>query len=139
MRRFLSWIVAAGLEYLLMGLISLAAGFAVGVFGSIRQLGQTMFWIVVVLGGGTVLSVFTWLLWMGNGLIVTASQAIKPSAKGTRYIVIGTLNIGMYAFLIWATAIGAMRGASLIAEILCLICAIVFLIAAHLAVGSGET
>lgn len=131
MKRLLSWVVAVVLEYILMIIVSFAAALTARAFNSIGQLSEGLFWLAVILGGTTVLGIFFWIVTVGNGAVVAASEKICPSNKGARYIVIGTLFIAFYGFLLWGTYIGAARGVSMLAEIVCIINAIVFLLIAH--------
>ena len=102
MKRLLSWIVMTVLEYLMLIAVSFVVSLIIRAFHSIGQLSEGLFWAVVILGGGTVLGVVGSLVFLGNGLVVAASEGICNSRRGTRYIVLSTLIFGMYGFLIYA-------------------------------------
>lgn len=87
LRRFLSWIVL----YLISCLISLLTSFVVGVgfyiLDLVNELSTFLKLIIYLFGGTTFLSFIFLPVYYGSFLTVSASEAVKNSRKGLRYIV----------------------------------------------------
>ena len=107
MRRFLSWVVL----YLICCLTSLveavACKFGAYLLYLVNEL--SVFWRLVayLFGGVTFLSIITLPIHYGSYFSFSASEAIAPSKKGTRYIV---FSVYMLIISVIYTILEAMNG-----------------------------
>lgn len=109
MKRFLSWFVLVLCAYVFRVIISWFFIFALWLFDKIYGFSEVLFWVLVVLEGSGALIITIAALFYGSQLVVKASEAVKPSVGGTRYVVVGVLHIVVYGLLLLTLAAGVSR------------------------------
>nr|DAF83343.1 MAG TPA: hypothetical protein [Caudoviricetes sp.] len=109
MKRVLSWIVAGLCTWAFRFVTYLLFALALWILGKMYSFSEVLFWVFVILEGTTVLGISIWLIIVGSKLVVTASQSVWKSVKGTRYTVIGILNIVVYGLNLCALIAGTAR------------------------------
>lgn len=109
MKRFLSWFVLVLCAYVFRVIISWFFIFALWLFDKIYGFSEVLFWVLVVLEGSGALMITIAALFYGSQLVVKASEAVKPSVGGTRYVVVGVLHIVVYGLLLLTLAAGVSR------------------------------
>ena len=87
MKRILSWVVLYLISVIISLLTSLVVGVAGYVLGLVSELNTFLQIAIYILGGTTFLSLVFAPVYYGTMLTVFACEAIRPSKKGTRYIV----------------------------------------------------
>jgi hypothetical protein len=107
MKRFLSWVVL----YLISVIVSLVASLVVGIgyylLGLVSELDTLWRIATYLLGGSAFLGFIFAPAYYGAFLSVLASEAIKPTKKGTRYCVLSILMLISNAIYI---IVGAIQG-----------------------------
>lgn len=97
MKRFLSWAVAWAGAWLFRVVAYWFFTLLIFIFHKMYSLSEALFWVCLILGGSTVLSICGIGIVLGSQLVISGSQAVRKSAKGTRYTVLGICNIAVYA------------------------------------------
>lgn len=133
MKRFLSWIVAAVGEYIVLILIELGVRLVGMVFSELHRLSPILYYAALFFGGLTVLGILIGIVFYGSGIAVALSEKIFPSSRGMRYIVIGLLWVFWFGFILIGYAVGYVRGGSIAENIASLIAAIVYVIFGYFA------
>lgn len=102
MRRFLSWIVLCAVSLLVEIVLSMAVRLGWYVVGLIGKLGTLLQIIVILFAGTSILSFFVFPVSYGMILALKASEAVCPTRKGTRYVLLGVsmLVIDLLCFFI---------------------------------------
>ena len=127
MRRFLSWIVLYILNFIFYILEFYVWRIAVSLFSGLYASSRAIFFVVLFLGGGELLlGLIYYAIFYGGDLVIRASQGTWRSRNGTRYKVVGVLNIITYAAFIALVIYGGAAGAPLIVNILAYLTMIVF-------------
>ena len=109
MKRALSWLVAFLCTWVFRTIIYWLFALALLILNKMYSFREVLFWVFVILEGTTVLSISIWLIIAGSKLVISASQAVWKSVKGTRYTVIGILNIVVYGLSLIALLAGTAR------------------------------
>ncbi len=110
MKRILSWIVLIVIGYVVSLLTSLVMGLGAYVLSLIDGLNTLLKILIYLFGGATLLSIILAPIYYGSMLAVPASEAVKESKKGTRYIVYSVYNlIASIAFIIMGFLQGEFR------------------------------
>lgn len=138
MKRFLSWVVLYFLSNVLFLLIEIAFKIVLLIVTKM-SFGEVLFWIVLIGGGGSILSAVTLGAFAGSSWITELTEKICPSKKGKRYIVLGTIFIIWYAWMIYYS-IGKHTGLVLAVQIVsCLVCIIASVVIFIAGYKRGET
>ena len=91
MKRFLSWLTLIGcyIAFCLIASLDMALlGYIAGLY---YQLSAFLKLIVIIVGGSFILGIALAPLWYGIPLTYSASEAVCPSKRGDRYVVMGVL------------------------------------------------
>ncbi len=93
MKRFLSWLALVGC-YIIFGIIlSLDMELLAYIVNLYSQLSAFLKLVIIIFGGSTIVGFALAPLFYGVSLSYAASEAICPSKKGARYIIVGILII----------------------------------------------
>jgi len=114
MKRILSWIVMAGIMIIVMNLVAIVVKLVLRGIYMIMDLSEALFWIILLLGGGSVIIGVIFGLIAMSGLAVHASEAVYPSARGGRYTAFGAVMVVLYGA---ALVIGIVNHAGPVANI----------------------
>lgn len=106
MKRVLSWFVLAACAYVAMLLYGLIMSLAMILFGMIHNSSAVVFWVIVILLGSVVLSLFGFLLYLFSHICVKASDSVCRSDTGRRYKVTGILIAAYNILLLIGLAVG---------------------------------
>lgn len=93
MKRFLSWLTLIGCYIAFCFIVSLDMRLLAYIAGLYGQLSAFLKLIVIIVGGSFILGLALAPLWYGVPLTYTASEAVCPSKRGDRYIVVGVLIV----------------------------------------------
>ena len=93
MRRFLSWVVLYLASCLTNIIMFVVLSIAAYLFGLIDTLNMFLRILIYIIGGSTLLTLIFFPIHYGSILTVSASEAIKESKKGTRYILFGIIML----------------------------------------------
>lgn len=133
MKRFLSWVVLFLLSDVLFALIEVALKLVLWVVAKM-SIGEVLFWIVLIGGGGGVLSAVLYGAFAGAAGITELTERICPSKKGARYFVFGTVFVIWYIWQI-VRFIGSVSGivlaVQIVAAVVCIIASIVIFAAGY--------
>lgn len=112
MKRFCSWIILLVFTYIARLLLGLVITLTTWILGKISDLSSVIYWIIIILYGGSILSFIIYLFFGGAYLIVHTVQSIHESKTGARYIVVAVMNVLFTAFLIFGQYAGFVTGGS---------------------------
>ncbi len=87
MKRVLSWVVLDLISVVVSLITSLIIEISVYILGLIGQLNIFLQILIYIFGGATIISFIIAPMHYGAGFAVFACESIKPTRKGTRYIV----------------------------------------------------
>ena len=135
MKRFCSWIILVVLTFLAKVLMNLIVLLTSWVLGKLSSLSTTLFWILIIFYGGSILSFLLFLYGAGAHLVAHTVQSIHPSKTGMRYIVVAVINVLYGAFVIWGYYVGVITGGSILQNI-ALACGTIFTVIVAI-VGKG--
>lgn len=110
MKRFLSWVVLAVCSYLALILCGVVSNVVMSLVNLILNSKTALIiWILLGGGGGFVgVSVAFALL---AGVVMSLSESVCASGKGTRYKVAGGIIMAVYAFMVIGLLAGFVRAA----------------------------
>ena len=91
MKRFLSWLTLIGCYIAFCLIVSLDMALLRYIAGLYYQLSAFLKLIVIIVGGSFILGIALAPLWYGIPLTYSASEAVCPSKRGARYVVMGVL------------------------------------------------
>jgi hypothetical protein len=91
MKRFLSWLTLIGCYIAFCLIVSLDMALLGYIAGLYYQLSAFLKLIVIIVGGSFILGIALAPLWYGIPLTYSASEAVCPSKRGDRYVVMGVL------------------------------------------------
>lgn len=115
MKRFLSWIVLIVMGYIVSLLTSLVMGLGAYIFALIDELNAFLKILIYLVGGTTLLSILIAPIYYGCMFTVPASESVKKSRKGLRYIIYSVYNLLMsVVYIILGFAQGEFRLHSLL-------------------------
>lgn len=100
LKRLLSWIVLVLCGYVFRVCIGYFFILVFWLLGKIFTFSEALFWVLILLEGSGALLITAAGLYYGSLLVVRASEAIKASHKGTRYVVVGIVNAVFYALVL---------------------------------------
>lgn len=126
MKIFLSWIVLFLLSNVLFALIEVILKLILFVISQM-SVGEVLFWVLLIGGGGGVLSLIIWGSIAGSVGIAEITEKIYPSKKGTRYIVFGTIFVIWYLWcIVWFAQhyAGVTTLVQILAAVVCIIASI---------------
>jgi hypothetical protein len=106
MKRVLSWIVAALVAWVARAVFYLIFALAFFLLEKAHSFSEVLFWVLVVLEGSAAIGFLMLIVLSGASLVVIASQKVRKSLKGTRYVVIGSINAIFYAL----SLVGLIKG-----------------------------
>ena len=93
MRRFLSWVVLYLASCLTSVITSISLTIGAYLFDLIDTLNVFLKIVIYIIGGSVLLSFLILPIYYGTALTIYASEAIKESKKGTRYIAFGMIML----------------------------------------------
>ena len=112
MKRFCSWIILLVFTYLARLLLGLIITLTTWVLAKISDLSTVVYWIILIVYGGSIFSFLIYMFFGGAYLIVHTVQSIHESKTGARYIVVAIMNVLFTVFLIFGQYAGFVTGGS---------------------------
>jgi len=94
MKRFLSWVVLGLSIFISAKIIQFIVYTAIRIAAMIHDSHPGLFWVIIFVGGSFGLGLAYYFSMLAAHLCVNISQKIKPSVKGTRYVV-GAIILGL--------------------------------------------
>lgn len=91
MKRFLSWLTLVGCYIAFCLIVTLDMTLLAYIAGLYYQLSAFFKLIVIIVGGSFILGLALAPLWYGIPLTYSASEAVCPSKRGDRYVIMGVL------------------------------------------------
>lgn len=113
MKRFCSWIILLVFTYLSRLILGLIITLTSWIITKISNFSEVLYWLIILLYGGSILWFITFLFGAGASLVVNTVQSIHESKTGARYIVVAVLNVLFSAFLIYGYFVGFVTGTKL--------------------------
>ena len=98
--------------YLSMLLLGLIITLTTWILDKISSLSEVLYWVILIVYGGSILWFLIMLFFGGAYLIVNTVQSIHESKTGARYIVVAVMNVLFTAFLIFGQYAGFVTGGS---------------------------
>ena len=126
MRRFGSWIALYAAILVESWIFGLLVELCLLLLDMIMRASEVMFWVLVILCGSGVLSLFFVLILAGANLAVYLSQKIEHSLKGRRYSVFGIIIAVQYVLSLIGAAVGIITGGDMVYFILRCVVMVVF-------------
>ena len=96
MKRFLSWVVLYLLSLVLRFLAFQYLRLVFYIHGAIYDFSRVLYFIIIYGGGCIGLGVMITGLVAGGKMMMSLSEKVMPSRKGTRYLVLGIIEIVVY-------------------------------------------
>lgn len=91
MKRFLSWLTLIGCYIAFCLIVALDMKLLSYISSLYHQLSAFLKLIVIIIGGSFIFGLAVAPLWYGIPLTYSASEAVYPSKRGDRYVIMGVL------------------------------------------------
>ena len=91
MKRLLSWLTLVGCYIVFCLIVALDMALLAYISSLYYQLSAFLKLIVIIIGGSFILGIALAPLWYGIPLTYSASEAVCPSRRGDRYVIMGVL------------------------------------------------
>lgn len=108
--RPLAWVCTCMMALILEVISGLICQLGIYIVSFLSGMSTATLIITVLLFGGIFTGLFFYSAIAGPSILVMASDAIYPSNHAVRYFVIGIIEIGISAFLIFSAVLGIIRG-----------------------------
>ena len=110
MKRFCSWIILLVFTYLSRLALGLIIVLTSWILNKISSFSEVLYWVVLILYGGSILGFIFFLFGGGASLIVNTVQSIHESKTGARYIVVAVFTVIFTALLVFGLYNGFVTG-----------------------------